>query len=267
MRAVTERLKKHLARAFEGSGWGFVWLGGLSVLVCLSPGITRGFVYEEWTSLGRLSAGLALLVVVAGGIFAASRWGRKRDDQVGRELRDVFEEHGLELQDESEGSSEERNRFAALGRGGDEAPEVVGEWRGLNVRVRRGVGDGERSVFEVDVSGEVPSDLVIRHRSLRTPEAKYVGFEEVHTEDPRFDRRYLARAREPDRGKRALEERGLEELFGDELVDRAPNVHLEEGRLRIVRKGDPEDAEVVARRLDALRAATQAFVRRVDEEE
>lgn len=268
MRAMFERWKRKLGTAFdEGNGWGFLWLGGLSALVCLSPGIARGFVYGEWTSLGRLAAGLAVLVVAAAGVAVAYSLVGKRDDQIGRELREVFEEYGLELEGEAEGATEDRDRLAALGRGSEDAPEVVGEWRGRAVRVRRGVGAGERSIFEVDVSGEVPSDLVIRHRSLRTLGAKYVGFEEVHAEYLHFDRSYLVRARDPDRGKRILEERGLEELFGDELAARAPDVYLEEGRLRIVRKEDPGDVEVVARRLEALRAATRAFVRHVDDEE
>lgn len=258
-------IRRRLRVAFEeGNGWGFLWLGAVSVLICLTPGFARGIAYGDWTSLGRLAAGLFVLGTVAALVFAARAWLESRSYKLGRELLDVYNDFDLEIEGDASDEAPDRERVAAFGEGREGAPEVVGEWSGRAVRVRRGTSGGERSVFEVDVSGDVPGDLVIRNRSLSTLAVKYVGFEELGSDHGRFSEDYTVRARDSDRGARALDDLRLEDLFGETLADRAPEVHLEEGRLRLVREEEPESVETVAERLEQLRMATEAFVRHVD---
>jgi len=236
----------------------------LSGLVCLSPGLARGAAHGDWTSLGRLAAGLSVSVLVAAVLVAVYTWFGGRRFEFGRDLLEVFEEYDLEIEGDPSDEVRERERIAAFGEGTEDAPEVVGEWHGREVRVRRGVGPDDRSIYEVDVSEEIPGDLVIRNCSLPVLSAKYVGYQEISSEHVSFERYYVVRARRPGRAERVLEELGLAELFGETLAERAPDVHLEEGRLRLVRETALDSAEAVAERLERLCAATEAFIRRVE---
>jgi len=52
--------------ARRSDDWDWIWLGLGAAAVCALPGAARGLVYGDWTSLGRITGGIAVLGALLG---------------------------------------------------------------------------------------------------------------------------------------------------------------------------------------------------------
>lgn len=185
---------------------------------------------------------IVIIVVIVAGAAALFAYLQER---VGRVLKSLGEEYGLDYQGESFGTGSLR-----------------GEVRGHAVEIEiesRGQSD-TRTVYRGDLGGLLPVSVSLAPEGVLSSLGDMVGAQDVQVGDEAFDEAFVVKAKDP---SRAREHFGGNEA-SDALVsleERSSHVRLENGTLEMHQRGVPnfsderfhKDFEAFLGGLDALR--------------